>query len=378
VSAGSVAVVSLDLHKKFTRAVAMDADAAVLSDVRVSRASHEEMERFFEEFELNTDVVMEATFNWPWIAGIATKCGLKAHLGDPMRVKHDRKGLPKSDRKDAISGGTLWLGKMFPEAYLAPPGVRRMRAVFRMRALFVRMQTTLKNNIHGQLFELGVTINETSNAFGDAGRRAMRHLDLDDDARAELHRKLALLDDLALHIAKLNRSIKDEVRSNEDAQLLDTLPGFAEITSHGFLAEIGTVTRLPDGRALAAYGGGLPLDNESADKDHGKRTGTHCNRFLRWITLEAVNGAVRKSARMRSLYNRVKSRNKTMPGKARVAVVRELQELAHLLLTRRARYMESPPPRPGSEVAKGTCDRRSSRPPRRSRARRPARSSVEA
>ncbi len=283
-SAGSVAVVSLDLHKKFTRAVAMDADAAVLSDVRVSRASHEEMERFFEEFELNTDVVMEATFNWPWIADIATKCGLKAHLGDPMRLKHYRKGLPKSDRKDAISGGTLWLRKMFPEAYLAPPGVRRMRAVFRMRALFVRMQTTLKNNIHGQLFKLGVTINETSNAFGDAGRWAMRHLDLDDDARTELQRKLALLDDLALHIAKLNRS----------------------------------------------------------------------------------------------LYNRVKNRNKTMPGKARVAVVRELQELAHLLLTRRVRYMESPPPRPGSEVAKGTCDRRSSRPPRRSRARRPARSSVEA
>jgi transposase len=239
------------------------------------------------------------------------------------------------------------------------------------------MRTALKNNIHGQLFKLGVNVSETSDAFGAAGRWAMARLDLDDDSHTELHRKLALLDDLGLHITKLNRSIRDEVRSNEDAQLLDTLPGFAEVTSHGFLSEIGTAARFPDGRALAAYGGTLPLDNESADIDHGKKTGTHCNRFLRWITLEAVNGAVTKSARMRSLYQRVKRRNKSAPGKARVAVARELMELAHLILTRRVPYMESPPPRPGSECPK-TVQRRPRRRCRASREQRSSRSIVEA
>jgi transposase len=370
--------VSLDLHKKFTRAVCLGADGEVLDDRRILHEDPAEMERFFEEFEEKTDVVMEATFNWPWVADLATKCGLKAHLGDPMRLKHFRKGLPKSDRKDAISAGTLWLRKMFPEAYLAPPGVRRMRAVFRMRALFVRMRTALKNNVHGQLFKLGVTLDETSDKFGPTGRRVLARLDLDDDARTELHRKLALLDDLELHIGRLDRSIRDEVRENEDAGLLDTLPGFGEITSHGFLAEIGTVSRFPDPRALASYGGALPLDNESADEDHGKHTGTHCNRFLRWITLEAVNGAVRGSPRMKSLYERVKRKNKDAPGKARVAVARELMELAHLLLTRRVPYMESPPPRPGSRAAQGTCNRRPARPSRGLRARQSARSSVGA
>jgi transposase len=334
------------------------------------------MERFFQGLDEGSDVVMEATFNWPWIADLATKCGLVAHLGDPMRLKHHRQGLPKSDRKDAISAGKLWLKEMFPAAYLAPPDVRRRRGMFRMRSLFVRMQTALKNNIHGQLFKLGVNVDETSDAFGDAGRWAMRRLDLDDGARTELFRKLALLDDLALHITRLNKSIRDEVRASEDAQLLDTLPGFGDLTAHGFLAEIGTVTRFPDGRALASYGGVLPLDNTSADVDHGKKCGTHSNRFLKWVLLEAVNGAVRKSPRMRSLYNRVKRRNKTTPGKARVAVARELAELAHLVLTRCVPYMESPPPRPGSGTAQRTCDRRPAHPRRRSRARRSARRTV--
>ena len=115
----SVAVVSLELHKTFSRAVTMGAEATVLDDVRVSHAKKEEMEVFFRQFDRGTDVVMEATFNWPWIADIAMKCGMNAHLGDPMRLKHYRKGLPKSDRKDAIGAGTLWVRKMFPEAYHA-------------------------------------------------------------------------------------------------------------------------------------------------------------------------------------------------------------------------------------------------------------------
>jgi transposase len=300
---------------------------------------------------------MEATFNWPWIADLAAKCGLRAHIGDPMRIKHLRKGLPKSDRKDAIGTGTLWLKNMFPEAYLAPPDVRAMRGTFRMRGLFVRMRTALKNNIQGQLMRIGVTLSETSDAYSLIGRRALRRLDLEDHEATELRKKLALLDDLEIHIASLTRTIQIEVRENEDARLLDTLPGFGEITSHGFLSEIGTVSRFPNGRALAAYGGTLPLDNESADVDYGKHVGKHSNRFLRWIVLEALNGALRKSARMRSLHARVLKKNKGMPGKARMAVARELMELAHLILTRRVPYVETPPPRPGSEGRKRRTDK---------------------
>ena len=147
-SGNSVAVVALDLHKKFTRAVTMDPEGGVMDDRRVHHSDHAEMERFFQEFERGTDVVMEATFNWPWVADLAEKCGLRPHLGDPTRIKDFRRGLPKSDRKDCIAEGTLWLRSMFPEAYLAPVGVRGMRGRFRMRGLFVKMRTALKCNVH--------------------------------------------------------------------------------------------------------------------------------------------------------------------------------------------------------------------------------------
>jgi len=102
----------------------------------------------------------------------------------------------------------------------------------------------------------------------------------------------------------------------------------------------------------------------------GKSTGSHSNRFLRWILLEAVTGATRSSPRppsgrtsdertcgMKSLSERVRARNPREPGKGRVAVARELAELAHLLLWRKVLYTETPPPRPGSREARAAAEK---------------------
>ena len=201
------------------------------------------------------------------------------------------------------------------------------------------------------MFRQGVLLEEESSIFTLKGRAALKRVDMDESERDELARKFALLADLDVHIKDVERVIKLDLKDNDDARIVDSLPGFGAILSHGLLAEVGELSRFPNGRALAAYAGVLPLDNESADKDLGKHTGKHSNRFLRWILLEAVNGATKKSPRMKSLLERVKARNRRQPGKARVAVARELAELAYLLLSRRAIYTETPPPRPGSRVS---------------------------
>jgi transposase len=202
-----------------------------------------------------------------------------------------------------------------------------------------------------------VLLVDESSIFTLKARAALKRIDMDESERSELARKFALMADLDIHIKDVERVIKLDLKDNDDARIVDSLPGFGVILSHGILSEMGELKRFPNGRALAAYAGVLPLDNESADKDLGKHTGSHSNRFLRWILLEAVNGAVKKSPRMKSLLERVKGRNRNAPGKARVAVARELAELAHLLLSRRALFTETPPPRPGSPKAVAAANR---------------------
>lgn len=356
---------SMDIHKKFSRIAVMNGEGDVLSEGRASHEGRRELAEFFASLDPGTDVLMEATFNWPWIADLAEKCGLVPHLGDCMRIKDFSRGRSKNDRKDAIRQGELWARGFFPEVYLAPPEVRRMRGLFRTRLLFVHMRTKAKNSVHGILHKLGVDLDEeASDLFGVRGRAVLKTLDMDDPSRRELARKLAVIDDLDCHIAMLDRDIKADLASDERAELLATIPGVGELTAYAVLAEMGTVDRFPHRRALAAYAGLLPLDNSSAGKDHGKRTGWKCNRFLRWAVLEGVTGAVRKSRRMKSLHSRVKAKNPKKAGKARVAVAREMLELVHLVLAKQTPYAEKPPARPGSEKADRTNPGRRRRAPR--------------
>jgi transposase len=335
----------MDIHKKFSKVVVLSPDGKVLEEGRVAHGDREEMGAYFARFHPGTDVVMEATFNWPWIADMAEKMGLRPHLAQPRRLREYAKGLPKTDRKDAVFQGKIWLaGELFPESYLAPRSVRRMRSLFRLRLLWVRMRTMLKNNVHGQLFKLGVVLDgEVSDLFSPKGRHVLQGLRMTSDDRAELERKLALIDDLSRHIAALDPLIERCMKSDKRARLLKSLPGVGDKSAYAVLAEVGDFARFPNGRALASYAGLVPIIRESAEKEKERHTSSACNRFLRWAFLETVSGAVRSSRRMKSLHARVQARNPKRPGKARVAVAREVAELSHLLVTRGVPYEEKPP-----------------------------------
>lgn len=359
----SVAVFPMDIHKRFSVATPMNRDVEVLEKIRLEHAERAAMQALLAELPEGTDVVMEATFNWPWIADLVQEVGLTPHLADPRETGRLRKGKPKSDGRDAIFLGKLWLGgAVFPEVYLAPPPVRRMRAVCRQRLLLVRMRTAQKNNIHGQLHRLGIDLSgRASDLFSPKGRRLLKQLPLPEHERTLLEHKLCVVDVLTALIDVLQDQIRQELGQDPRAKILISIPGIGELLAYTLLAEIGEIARFPTRRALAAYAGVLPLDNQSGDKDFGKRTGGPCNHWLRWAAIEAVTGAVRASATMRSLHARVRNRNKTTPGKARVAVARQLMELVHLLLSRGETYQEQPPARPGSDASRRRRTRRRTR-----------------
>jgi len=349
---GSVAVVAMDIHKKFSKAVVMDEAGQILWECEVEHGDLAVMSEFFSRFEAGAHVVMEATFNWPWIADLAQGAGLCVHLVDSMRAREMAKGYAKSDRKDAIYLGKLFLSsEIFPEVYLAPVDVRDKRYLFRQRSLLVRTRTAVKNAVHGQLFRLGyVTDEEVSDLFGVSGRQYLAGLEVGEKERFLLEEKLKVIDVLALHMGILEGKIAVQLEEDPRAAILMSVPGIGKLVAYAILAEMGQVERFADRRALSAYAGLLPLEDRSGGKANPKHTGQKYNRWLRHAALEAVSGALRSSGRMKSLYMRVKLRNRSTPGKARVAVAREILELAWLLLTRGQYYQEDPPGRPGSRI----------------------------
>ena len=66
----------------------------------------------------------------------------------PLRCKAIASARLKNDKVDAAILAQLLRADLLPEAWIAPPPVRQLRALLRHRASLVRLGTQLRNRIH--------------------------------------------------------------------------------------------------------------------------------------------------------------------------------------------------------------------------------------
>jgi transposase len=69
----------------------------------------------------------------------------------PLRCKAIASARLKNDKVDAEILAQLLRADLLPEAWIAPPAVRQLRALLRHRVQLVRLRTLLRNRIHAVL-----------------------------------------------------------------------------------------------------------------------------------------------------------------------------------------------------------------------------------
>src|SRR5438477_1103085 len=106
------------------------------------------------------------------------------------------------------------------------------------------------------------------------------------------------------------------------AAVLDRQPGFGPVFSVTLRAEVGTISRFPDGRHLASYAGLVPRVERSASRQWSGRITKTGSPWLRWILIEAAIHQFRRQDDFGSWARRLAI--KTGMLKARVAVARAL------------------------------------------------------
>ncbi len=104
-----------------------------------------------------TPVAFEATYGWGWLVGLLEELELEPHLVHPSRCKAIAAARLKNDKVDARTLAQLLRADLLPEAWIAPPEIRDLRALLRHRANLVRLATGLKNRVHAVLADRGIT-----------------------------------------------------------------------------------------------------------------------------------------------------------------------------------------------------------------------------
>ena len=179
--------------------------------------------------------------------------GFAPHLVHPLQCKAIASARLKNDKVDAAILAQLLRADLLPEAWIAPPPVRQLRALLRHRAQLVRLRTLLRNRIHAVLADHGQ--DRPGGCWSGPGRAWLAALELPPVSRMVIEDDLALIDALQQLIDRLDREVRQRARAEPAVKVLTQLPGVGPFTALVILAETGDLSRFGSARKLAAWAG---------------------------------------------------------------------------------------------------------------------------
>jgi len=280
------------------------------------------------ELPIGTPVAFEAAYGWGWLVELLEDYGFAPHLVHPLRCKAIASARLKNDKVDAAILAQLLRADLLPEAWIAPPAVRQLRALVRHRVGLVRLGTQLRNRIHAVAADHGY--DRTGSYWTGPGRGWLAELPLPEVSRQIVTDCLAFLDALAPTIERLDREVHARAKADPRVKVLITLPGVGEFTALVMLAEIGDITRFPNARKLASWAGLTPTVRGSDLTVRHGHISKQGSAWLRWVLNQAAQTAKRHPDFAATYHGIAKRRGTKI---ATIAVARKLLTRAYHLLT---------------------------------------------
>ncbi len=349
----------MDVHKKTVTVHVLPPDGSRGAEKsRVFRTFTADLGRlrlWLEQCKV-TEVVMESTGPyWRPVWNVLEGAMEKLVLMNPQHVR-GLKGR-KTDPADAKwLAGHLARGEL-KGSFVAPPEVRELRELTRLRVHLLQDINRVKNRI-GQVCETGnVKISSVaSDLFGMSGRRMLKGVvegqrdaawmadwalgtlrnrrgelrlalqgRFTDHQRQLLGRMLEQLCEWERHVGELTQEVEKRIAHQEELiRRLTRIPGVDRIVAWTVLAEIGwDMAVFDDGKHLSSWAALCPGNHESGGKRRSGRM-RKGNPYLRRVLCQAAWGAARtKNSCWESLYRRYRGR---------MGHAKAIMALAHRLL----------------------------------------------
>jgi len=328
--------VGIDVHRKRSQLAVIDARGEVLVNRNVPNGV-EPILKVIGGLPPGTPAAFEAAFGTGWLVELLEGYGFEPHLVHPLQCKAIASARLKNDKVDAEILAQLLRADLLPEAWIAPPAVRQLRALLRHRVQLVRLRTLLRNRIHAVLADHGH--DRPAGYWSGPGREWLASLSLPAVSREVVEDGLALIDATEARIDRLDWEIVQRARSDPRVKVLTQLPGVGPFTALVILAEIGDITRFPTARKLASWAGLTPTVRGSDRVAHYGHISKQGSVWLRWVLCEAAQTA-KRSPQFAAGYQAIAARR----GKkiATTAVARKLLTRTWHLLTDAERAAPQP------------------------------------
>jgi transposase len=167
----------------------------------------------------------------------------------------------------------------------------------------------------------------------------LKQLALPEIDRLEMDHLLTDLEQVQRRVKELEEVIARRCGVSAEAVLLSSVPGVSYFTATSLACRIGRVERFPRARSLANYWGLTPGCRNSGENTQRLGNITKAGSGMaRWLLAQVTHKVLRKDARLREWYKRIRRRRGATI--ARVAVMRKLATILWHMLSKRKTYAE--------------------------------------
>ena len=153
---------------------------------------------------------------------------------------------------------------------------------------------------------------------------------------------LKILDELSAEIKDVEKHLEEMVESNEDVELLMTIPGIGINTATTIAAYTENLERFEGNyKKFAAYVGIIPSVHNSNESSHYGRITKHGPQELQTAFVQAALGMIRLT-RVTSEWRLIKEYQRRKDdkgsGRAIIALARKITRIVFVMLSKRERF----------------------------------------
>ena len=337
-----MSIIGCDLHTRYQQIAMLGREAGEVVTRRLENENGE-AKAFYASLPKPSLIGIEATGYTQWFERMVAEQGHELWVGDPAAIRACAVRRQKTDTRDAEHVLDLLVTKRFPRVWVPSPAERDLRQLLKHRDKLVRMQTSVKNQLHFLAMSQGVC--RKQKLWSAQGRIELQGLSLGHWASQRRKELLELLDSLGPRVEELNEAVKAQAEQRADTRELMKCKGVGPITSLAYVLTVGPVGRFANSRALVSYLGLNPSEHSSGGHQRLGHISKQGNQMLRWLLVEAGHGVAQFDPELRRKYQRLKFRRGG--NVAKVALARHLA--VRLYWTLRQAGTTAPPVRmPGS------------------------------
>jgi transposase len=298
---------AIDLHSNNNVTVVSDEQDHVVYEKRLPNDLSLIVEQLSAYRESLQGIVVESTYNWYWLVDGLMDDGHKIHLANTAAIQQYEGLKYTDDQYDARWLAHLLRLGILPQGYIYPKEHRPVRDLLRKRGQMVRQRTANLLSIQN-LFSRNTGGSMKANRVKTLHSKEVEELVANPDLALAIKANLAMLQCADEQINILEKSVIDRVKLKPEFRLLTTTPGIGHILALTIMLETGDIGRFATVGDYASYCRCVGSKKITNGKKKGQGNTKNGNKYLAWAYVEAANFAIRFSAKIKSFYQRKKSK----------------------------------------------------------------------